>query len=166
MNNLQIELLALLDKRNQNQDSISTELNTLIAEYGTRALKRWYNTSCPKKNTLLHELVERNLDRVLILILDKSFFDINARRMSDGLTPFQLAKAAHNDNICKILQASSADMSPVQRNDDWLSADEKEIRRSNLVWCDLEFTSLKNPEILECAVIITDKDLREKARRK
>jgi ankyrin repeat protein len=166
MNQLQNELLDLLDNKNKDQESIGVELTTLIYEHGTRAFKRWYNTSCPKKNTLLHELVERNLDRVLIHMLDKLLFDINARRMSDGLTPFQLAKAAHNDNICKILQASSADMSPVQRNDDWLSADEKEIRRSNLVWCDLEFTSLKNPEILECAVIITDKDLREKARRK
>ena len=36
----------------------------------------------------------------------------------------------------------------------------------NIVWIDLEMTSIENPEILECAVIITDKDLRELERGK
>jgi hypothetical protein len=36
----------------------------------------------------------------------------------------------------------------------------------NIVWIDLEFTSFENPQILECAVIITDKDLHEIQRSK
>lgn len=31
----------------------------------------------------------------------------------------------------------------------------------NMIWLDLELTSLDDPEILECTVIITDKSLTE-----
>jgi oligoribonuclease (3'-5' exoribonuclease) len=42
----------------------------------------------------------------------------------------------------------------------WLSDDDKG-KALNIVWMDLEMTSIENPEILECAVIITDKNLVE-----
>lgn len=34
-------------------------------------------------------------------------------------------------------------------------------RMQNMIWLDLELTELEDPEVLECTVIVTDKDLVE-----
>ncbi len=65
-------------------------------------------------------------------------------------------------NQLKKLGTIEAQMADVAR---WSANADKE-KDSNIVWLDLEMTSLKDPEILECAIIITDKDLNELVRSK
>lgn len=60
-------------------------------------------------------------------------------------------------NLLEELDSIEAQMADVAR---WSANADKEKAR-NIVWLDLEMTSLEDPEILECAVIITDKDLNE-----
>jgi len=47
-----------------------------------------------------------------------------------------------------------------------LPKDQGQQHPMNIVWLDLEMTSLEHPQIIECGVIITDKDLRELERRR
>jgi len=63
-------------------------------------------------------------------------------------------------NLLKELGTIEAQMADVAR---WSANADKE-KSTNIVWLDLEMTSLEDPEILECAVIITDKDLNELVR--
>ncbi len=63
-------------------------------------------------------------------------------------------------NLLEELDSIEAQMADVAR---WSANADKEKAR-NIVWLDLEMTSLEDPEILECAVIITDKNLNELVR--
>jgi len=154
MKQLQTELIQLLLLGKDNQRSIIKRLDELIITYGMLKIQSWRNFSNRKKNTLLHELVEMELLDVVRHFLKTNKFNINIRRESDGITPFQLAIQNQNIEMCNLLKQFGADQ--IETED----AKNKE-NKMNIVWLDLEMTSLEDPEILECAVIITDKDLNE-----
>ncbi len=154
MKQLQTELIQLLLLGKDNQRSIIKRLDELIIKYGMLKIQSWRNFSNRKKNTLLHELVEMELLDVVRHFLKKNKFNINIKRESDGITPFQLAIQNQNIEMCNLLKQFGADQ--IETED----AKNKE-NKMNIVWLDLEMTSLEDPEILECAVIITDKDLNE-----
>jgi hypothetical protein len=82
------------------------------------------------------------------------------RRGSDGLTPLQLALENDNSEISDVLEELGAIDIQTEDVSTWLSDDDKK-KTMNIVWMDLEMTSLEDPDIMECAVIITDKDLHE-----
>jgi hypothetical protein len=67
--------------------------------------------------------------------------------------------------MCDLLQELGATETMTEDVSKW-SPDEDRERAMNIVWVDLEMTSIENPQILECAVIITDKDLKELERGK
>ncbi|CAF3151772.1 unnamed protein product [Rotaria sp. Silwood2] len=151
------ELLKLLSLGNDNQNSIIRRLDDLAKQFGTIMLGKWRNLS-NNKNSLLHELVERKLDDVLHYAMGKYELDINVRRGSDGLTPFQLASVNNDQTMCNLLKQLGANAIQTEDVSKW-SPDADREKSMNIVWIDLEMTSIEEPEILECAVIITDKDL-------
>jgi hypothetical protein len=104
------------------------------------------------------------LPDVVDYVIKNYDFDINIRRESDGSTPFQLAFDNQNSKMCDFLKGLGAD----ETLDDGLKWPPEKYKEyaMNIVWLDLEMTSLENPEILECAVIITDKNLKKLAKSK
>lgn len=158
MEKLQKALLEILSLGPQSQKSIIKQLENLVQQYGTLDIGRWRNLSDNSKNTLLHELVYRGLYEVLHYVLEKSQFDVNVRRGKDGLTPLQLAESLKDRKMCELLKKYGANEISTEDVSKWLSDDDRE-QSMNIVWIDLEMTSIEDPHILECAVIITDKNL-------
>lgn len=158
MNQLQGELLKLLQRGRDNQDSIIKLLDDIYRKHGTMNIEKWRNMS-NKKNSFLHELVQEKMDEVIRHIITEHKFNINVRRDSDGLTPLQLAMENQNMELCEILRELGGE--DIQTEDVWTwSPDDEKDKALNIVWIDLEMTSIEDPEIMECAVIITDKDLK------
>jgi len=164
MNQLNGELLKLLTLDKMNQQKIIKRLDDLFVKFGTFNIEKWRNLS-NKKNTLLHELVERDLSDVIRHVVQNYQVDINIQRDTDQLTPFQLALENKNTEMCNLLKELGAEEILTVDVSKW-PLDEDREKSMNIAWVDLEMTSIENPEILECAVIITDKDLRELERGK
>jgi ankyrin repeat protein len=164
MNQLQPELLKTLALGKNNQTSIIKRLDQLYRQFGVLNIEKWRHIS-NKKNSLLHALVEKELPEVVSHIISEHKFDVNIRRDSDGLTPLQLAAENGNLEICELLKELGAENIETEDVSQW-SPDEDREKALNIIWLDLEMTSIEEPEILECAVIITDKDLHELAQGK
>ncbi|KNC81007.1 hypothetical protein SARC_06653 [Sphaeroforma arctica JP610] len=85
-------------------------------------------------------------------------FNINVQKSMDKMTPAHLSVWLRKHHLTDLLRKLGADCDNVinkyGESVDGLIAMHK--RKDNLVWMDLEFTSLTDPEILEVAVIITD----------
>ncbi|CAF1293544.1 unnamed protein product [Adineta steineri] len=162
MQQLNDEIEKLFRVSNKYQDSFIKRLDDLYRKFGTVSMEKWRNRS-NKLNSLLHELVEKDMPDVIEHVIREHKFDINIRRDKDGVTPLDLASMNENSNMCDLLERLGA--TNVQREDvsKWSSDEEKE-KSMNIVWLDLEMTSIEDPHILECAVIITDKHLRELTR--
>jgi ankyrin repeat protein len=160
MQQLQTELLQLLLLGKENQKAIIRRLDQLIIDFGMTKIKSWRNFSNKKKNTLLHELVEMELIDVVRHFLTKYKFNVTIKRGLDGITPFQLAYQNQSMEMCHLLKKFGGDQMPTE-DDDASSMEADKEKKMNIVWLDLEMTSLDDPQILECAVIITDKDLNE-----
>ncbi|CAF1241311.1 unnamed protein product [Adineta steineri] len=163
MQQLNDEIEKLFRISNKHQDSFIKRLDDLYRKFGTVSMEKWRNRTNNKNNSLLHELVEKDMPDVIEHVIREYKFDINIRRDKDGVTPLDLASVNENSNICDLLERLGA--TNVQREDvsKWSSDEEKE-KSMNIVWLDLEMTSIEDPHILECAVIITDKHLRELTR--
>ena len=165
-NYLNSDLLKILTIRND-QKNIIKQLTEVFREHGTRGIEAWHNPTDGKKNRLLHELVERDLPDVIHFVMKEYKLDINIRRDSDGHTPFQVASDKKNFKMCNLLRELGAETVEVVDCSKLQAVEKEEKERSmNMVWIDLEFTSVEDPKILECAVIITDKNLNELAQSK
>lgn len=110
MKQLQSELLKLVSLGKKNQNSIMQQLDKVITDYGYFKVKKWRNLTNSKKNSLLHELVERDLLDVIRYVVTTYNYDINIRRESDGYTPYQLASEKQNSEICDALEDLGADI--------------------------------------------------------
>ncbi len=157
MNQLHTELLKVIALGKSNQNSVIRRLEKLYEEFGSLNMQKWRNTS-NKSNSLLHESVDREMPEVIQHLVEVRKFDIDVRRGSDGLTPLQLASENQNSEITALLVQLGAGDIQTEDVSTWLSDDDKK-KALNIVWVDLEMTSLEDPDIIECAVIITDKDL-------
>lgn len=135
-------------------------LHTLYKKFGD-ALMSWKSND-KHSHRLLHLLVLKGKAAAIEALVSLPGADINIQRDSDRCTPLHLAIWRRNAGMIALLQrlgANTKRQNKYQESCEQLL--EKREKMSNLVWMDLELTSLENPEILECAVIITDKDLRE-----
>ena len=160
MQQLQSDLLKTFRLGQDNQTRATDEFERIVKEYGTTSVNKWRNSDDSTRNALLHELVERKWTNVLVRLLEKCRLDASVRRGLDGLTPLQLATEQRDQVMCEALKKAGAIEVATEDVSKWLSEDEKE-KVWNIVWVDLEMTSLEDPEIIECAVIITDKNLVE-----
>jgi len=116
------------------------------------------------KGSLLHLVAGRNKMGATRFLVEKGF-KVNEQRPGDGCSPLHLAAWSKHDEMMALLVELGAD--PGLTNKYGEVPDQtlfKSMKAHNLIWLDLELTDLENPEILECAVIITDKELNEIAR--
>ncbi|UJR14362.1 hypothetical protein I4U23_001358 [Adineta vaga] len=158
MHELNTELEKLLMQMNKhNQSKVIKRLDEIKDDYGAKNIEKWQNRS-NNKNALLHELVERDMADVISHVIEKYRFDVNVRRASDGSTPYDLASQDANEELCVLLKKFGAGGAEVERGSRW-PTDEEKLKSMNIIWLDLEMTSIEEPEIMECAVIITDSDL-------
>lgn len=159
MQQLQADLSKILRLGKESEKKAIPQLEHIVTSHGTNAVNRWRNISDPKQNGLLHELVERRWLDALIQLLERFILDVSIRRGSDGCTPLQLATDQREDAICDALKKFGATEVLTEDVSKWFSEEDKE-KLLNIAWVDLEMTSLDDPEIIECAVIITDKNLK------
>lgn len=155
----QSDILDLLAHRREQQKAMINDLRSLQQLYDANVFKRWYNSTDVKGHRLIHELVSRQLDEVLDYALTVSLLDIEARRNNDGLTALQLAEKRGYQEIKNILIRHNASTTAERVDPHEWSLDHDREAELNIVWMDLEMTALEEPEILECAVIITNKNL-------
>lgn len=160
MNNLNKELEKLF-KKTYTETFIISQLDDLINEYGLLKVESWRNSLKQSKNPLLHELIDKQYYDVIRHLLSKYFhIKTSIKREIDGLTPFELAHRKENWKICDLFLEFNDEKTFTDTYEQFAMKKYRE-KTMNIVWLDLELTSLINPKILECAVIITDKDLNE-----
>ncbi|CAF0767591.1 unnamed protein product [Adineta steineri] len=159
MKDLNKKLEKLL-KSKISENNIIKELDEIFDEFNVRQVNSWRNLSNKTKNTLLHELVDKNYLEVVRHVISKYQLRTFFKRESDGLTPIDLAKLNEDWDMWDLLIEFDDDKTIKETYDQFAIKQQKD-KMMNIVWMDLEFTSFQNPKILECAVIITDKDLNE-----
>ncbi|CAF1476000.1 unnamed protein product [Adineta ricciae] len=159
MKDLSKDLQRLFQNR-IDENRLIKKLDELINEYGIRQINAWRNLSNGTKNTLLHEVIEQNYPNVVKHLIIKHQLRTFFQRESDHLTPFELAFTKKNRQICDIL-IELGDENTLENVSENISLKKSKDQMMNIIWMDLEFTSFENPQILECAVIITNKDLKE-----
>jgi oligoribonuclease len=111
---------------------------------------------------LLHLLVSKGKTEGVKYLISKKF-NLETQR-GDGNTPLHLSAWTKNPELIATLVDAKVDPSIQNKyGEDCKSIIETRERMDNLVWLDFELTSLpiEDPDILECAVIITDKNLNE-----
>jgi hypothetical protein len=150
------ELENILNNSNR-QSFIIKQLDELIKQYGILQIESWRND---RKNSLLHELVDKHYYDAIQYLVSKYNFNTSIKREIDSLTPFELAHLNQDWKMCNLLLEFSDDKTSTDTYEQFVLKKQKN-KMMNIVWMDLEFTSFDNPKILECAVIITDKDLNE-----
>ena len=159
------DLNRRLEKLFRSKRLTREEFDKIFEEFQPRLVNAWRNLSNGTKNTLLHELVEHNCLDVVRHLISKYQLRTFFKRESDGLTPLQLAHEKNYSQMKDLLMEFTDDKTSNEINEQSLTKEEKE-KMMNIVWMDLEFSSFENPQILECAVIITDKDLQQIERSK
>jgi ankyrin repeat protein len=89
-------------------------------------------------------------------------FNVNSQRPSDGSTPLHLAASFKQKDMLSLLIGLGSDPTIENHvNENCVEIILARERAQNMIWLDLELTDLEDPEVLECTVIITDKDLNE-----
>jgi len=119
---------------------------------------------------LIHFAVSKNYADVVKQMVSKHGFDVNTPRDGDLCTPMHLAMWSKKGDVIETLSGLGADLTlkniygEACDNDYAAFIDSK----NNIIWLDLELTHAPRRvdvgEILEAAVIVTDKDLKELGR--
>jgi oligoribonuclease len=144
----------------QKDKDLPGALDALVEKHGLNAVTSWESKN-KHRQSLIVELTLRSKVEGLRHVVSKYNMNVNAQRPSDKNTPLHLAGWFKNPDMIDALVELGAD--PDLLNGYGESASKTiEVRKSfdNFVWLDLELTSLEDPDIIECCVIITDKDFR------
>ena len=159
------EIQSMLEQLDDDQSTLINQLDKLVQKFGIESVQNWRNIRNKSKNALIHELVERNLTDVVRHTVSQYYLNTHIHRESDGKNPIQLAQLESSEEMLNLLDELENNPDEYNdTNDDEI--DVKNCNKLNMVWLDLEMTSLEDPKIMECAVIITDKYLNELARGK
>ncbi|CAF1136750.1 unnamed protein product [Rotaria sordida] len=159
-NMIQNEIEEILSLSNDDQPLMINRLDKLIQKVGIEQITAWRNPTNKSGNTLMHEFVEKNCPDVIQHLAVKYQFDIDIHRESDDKTPSDLAQSKDDEEMVNLLQELNYNKMIEQSPDDAASQVDNR-KKMNIVWLDLEMTSIEDPKIMECAVIITDKYLNE-----
>ena len=148
------------------------QLRALLATHGLDVLSTWRDESNKHKHRLVHIAAMRSYPLALKAMAEMGF-DLNVQRDSDKCTPLHLAiffkKPAAIDALKELGVDSTLQNSYGESCDD--KYEKLAESKSNIIFLDVEMTSGfydvgERARILEIAIIITDKDLNELARRR
>ena len=146
------------------------QLRALLATHGLDVLSTWRDESNKHKHRLVHIAAMRSYPLALKAMAEMGF-DLNVQRDSDKCTPLHLAiffkKSAAIDALKELGVDSTLQNSYGESCDD--KYEKLAESKSNIIFLDLEMTSGfydagERARILEVAIIITDKDLKELGR--
>ncbi|CAF1273637.1 unnamed protein product [Adineta steineri] len=152
----------LLSMRSTDEQAIIQALDQIVKDFSVDEVQQWYHPQSKHKNLLIHEFVRMGLMKTIEHAVKDLGFNINAKRESDGNTSLHLAKWYPKPDVSELLQTLGADITIVNNYREVVDGlDQLKEKMMNIIWLDTELTSLDDPHILECAVIITDKHLKE-----
>ena len=171
-------LLALFQTKATDEDPIIETLDKLVQEFGRDKVQQWFQGQSKNQNHLIHEFVRVGWGKTLEHAVKDLGFDMNVQRQYDKNTALHLAKWYKRPEMAELLLRLGADPTIKNKYDEAPEGlDELKEQMANIIWLDtgscrsfrhrafhlfrLELTSLDDPHILECAVIITDKNLKE-----
>eukprot|EP00732_Lithocolla_globosa_P005932 Lithocolla_globosa_v1_NODE_6506_length_1076_cov_5.807052.p1 type:complete len:318 gc:universal NODE_6506_length_1076_cov_5.807052:99-1052(+) len=155
---------AVYDLIKKDDENICEALKELVAKYGKDTVLNWRSSS-KHKHSLLFEMTVRCKLKALRCLVKEYGMDINSQRPSDKCTPLHLSGWYKNPQMIDLLLELGADDKILNGyGEDASKTLETRKTMENFVWMDLEMTSLEDPDILECCIIITDKNLQEKVR--
>ncbi|CAF0881856.1 unnamed protein product [Didymodactylos carnosus] len=137
-------------------------LDSLIKEFGLDKIQSWRNEARRLKSPFIFELVYTGHPKLIRHAVRDHKFNLNIKRDCDGNTPLHMCALQQNQQMFELLIELGAEAT-IENDDEQTATSLNDTRRKalNIIWLDLEMTSLDNPDILECAVIITDKYLNE-----
>ena len=173
-NDVNAKVIGFIQNVRNNQDNLVQELDNLVTSCGKEEILNWRSDTKHKHNLLLEFVFIKQISLVERVVKEYGF-DVNFQRASDGCTALHLSAWVKEPRITDLLMRLGAD--PKIKNNYNESCEELIATREkmqNIVWMDTELTALPevfftkngpNPEILECAIIITDKNLNELARK-
>jgi len=161
-----IELVGCLRSQTLTDNEFLEKCQAIVAETGSAALTT-FSAKDKHKSRLIHFLVSWNKPESIRGL--SPYLNINEQRSSDQCTPLHLSAWTKNPELTELLLELGAD--PLIKNKYGENTEDlvKNVtQKSNIAFLDLELTDLPSavipPEILEIAVIITDKDLNELSR--
>ena|SRR3990167_1823046 len=170
--NKDVKHLVQLFKSGSDLSEVDCRIEELINKYSLSELENW-RTESRYENSILHEAVLVKKTELLTLLVKKHNFNIDVRRGWDEGTVLHLAFWLKNQEVIDHLFTLGADPSLKNtKGEDYYDFVDRLENALNIIWMDLEFDALpettftthKKPVILECAVVITDRDLNELAR--
>eukprot|EP01127_Copromyxa_protea_P015609 TRINITY_DN4513_c0_g1_i7.p1 TRINITY_DN4513_c0_g1~~TRINITY_DN4513_c0_g1_i7.p1 ORF type:complete len:162 (-),score=26.94 TRINITY_DN4513_c0_g1_i7:599-1084(-) len=151
---------AVLATTKKSGKELVEALSQLVTDYGATAVGEWRSNS-QNKDSIMHIFVRLGLLEGVSYLVGQGL-DINAQRTEDGCTPLHLAAWFKRSDMISLLLGLGADPSIKNKyNENCEELILMREKQQNMIWLDLELTSLDDPEVLECTVIITDKDLVE-----
>ena len=154
------------------EDAWVSAMPELVKTYGLEALSSWRDERNKHKHKLVHTAAARCFVAVLKAMAALGF-DLNVQRDSDQCTPLHLAIFYKKPEAIATLKALGVDMSLENSYGESCDAKFEKLAQSmlNIVFLDLELThgfydadEWRRSKILEVAVVITDKDLKELGR--
>ena len=173
----------ILQGLSKTDEELCILLHDWSKEFGAEKLANWRHFG-KHDNTLLHLVASSWKTESLKVLLKMEYVDVNVQRSSDMNTTLHLVALKGRRDLYNFLVSVGADetlinkynenaatvMNRMEKGKEMttitkspLSVAEK-YSESNIIFLDLELTNLISdgiPKILECAVIITDSDLRE-----
>jgi oligoribonuclease len=140
----------------------------LVETHGLEAVCAWYDSSNKHKHRLVHSATIKCFVRALKCMRDLGF-NLNAQRDSDQCTPLHLAIFYKKHEAIDALKELGVDTTLENSYGESCDAKYEKLAESmhNLIFLDLELThgqydaSWSSSRILELALIVTDKDLKE-----
>ena len=121
MKDLNKRLEKFLNSRTKCENTFIKELDEIIDEFGINKVNSWRNLSNRTKNTLLHELVDKNYVNVVRHVIIKYNLRTYFKRDSDGATPIDLAKINKDWDMWNLLYEFADDKTLNQTYDEFAS---------------------------------------------
>eukprot|EP00919_Chromeraceae_sp_WS-2016_P025255 GHVR01059716.1.p1 GENE.GHVR01059716.1~~GHVR01059716.1.p1 ORF type:complete len:190 (+),score=43.65 GHVR01059716.1:40-570(+) len=143
----------------RDEDEIIKQFKEIEIENDINIFKNWRSV-CKHGNTLLHICAMRGNAKVAKILIDYYKVDINELRKSDNNTAYHMSFWDDKQDMQKLLEGRNADgeIENMYKETSISMKNEHMKSRNNIVWLDLELTSLEEDcKIMEVAVIITDK---------
>lgn len=155
-------LTSLVQTKTTDENQIIEILDKIVEKFGKDTVEQWFQPESKHKNLLIHDFVRLNWPKTLEHAVTSLGFNMNFQRQYDLNTALHLTKWYKRPEIATLLVRLGADVTIKNKYDETAEAlEELKEEMAKIIWLDLELTSLDKSEILECAVIVTDKNLNE-----
>uniref|UniRef100_A0A0G4G2M4 Exonuclease domain-containing protein n=1 Tax=Chromera velia CCMP2878 TaxID=1169474 RepID=A0A0G4G2M4_9ALVE len=153
------EILFNRDLKTQAETVEAFQKYAETEENGKEKIQKWRSAD-KHKASLIHLAASKDKDEVCKWLVKEAGCDVNAQRESDQGTALHLSIWFGSEKATKVLKDLGADLDLKNAYEETAHDMHSKMEKyKNIVWLDLELTSLDDPKILELAVCVTKKDL-------